>query len=116
MNEDELESVLIAAWLHDIGYEQGSQDHEAIAADRARKMLEAAGASAKKTNDVVEAIESTKMPQQPRSIVGKVLCDADLFHLGTEAFAEKNKLLRQEINHLSDQKLGKKEWRKLNWL
>lgn len=110
LNEDELESVLIAAWLHDIGYDQGSQNHEAIAADRARKMLEEAGASVKKTNDVVEAIESTKMPQQPKSIVSKVLCDADLFHLSTEKCDENGYKLRDEWKSLGFKDMEDDEW------
>jgi hypothetical protein len=114
LTEDEMESVLIAAWLHDIGYEHGSQDHEAIAADRARKMLEEAGAPVKKTNDVVEAIESTKMPQQPKSIVGKVLCDADLFHLSTEKCDEHGYKLREEWKSLGFKDMEDDEWLQFN--
>jgi hypothetical protein len=114
LTEDEMESVLIAAWLHDIGYDKGSQDHEAIAADRARKMLEEAGASAKKANDVVEAIESTKMPQQPKSIVGKVLCDADLFHLSTEKCDENGFKLREEWRSLGFKDMEDDEWLQFN--
>lgn len=110
LNEDEIESVLIAAWLHDIGYDQGSQDHEAHAADRARKMLEEAGASDKKMKDVVEAIESTKMPQQPKSIVSKVLCDADLFHLSTEKCDENGYKLRDEWKSLGFKDMEDDEW------
>jgi predicted metal-dependent HD superfamily phosphohydrolase len=114
LTDDELESVLIAAWLHDIGYEQGSQDHEAVAADRARKMLQEAGAPVKKINDVVEAIESTKMPQQPKSIVGKVLCDADLFHLSTEKCDENGHKLRDEWKSLGFKDMEDDEWAHFN--
>jgi predicted metal-dependent HD superfamily phosphohydrolase len=114
LTEDELESAIVAAWLHDIGYEQGSQDHEAVAADRARKMLEEAGASVKKVNDVVDAIESTKMPQQPKSIVGKVLCDADLFHLSTEKCDENGYKLRDEWKSLGFKDMEDDEWVQFN--
>jgi predicted metal-dependent HD superfamily phosphohydrolase len=114
LNEDELESVMIAAWLHDIGYEQGSQDHEAVAAARAKKMLEEAGAAVKKVSDVVEAIESTKMPQQPRSIVSKVLCDADLYHLSTEKCDENGEKLRDEWKSLGFKDMQDTEWLQFN--
>jgi predicted metal-dependent HD superfamily phosphohydrolase len=114
LNEDELESVMIAAWLHDIGYEQGSQDHEAVAAARAKKMLEEAGAAVKKVSDVVEAIESTKMPQQPRSIVSKVLCDADLYHLSTEKCDENGEKLRDEWKSLGLKDMQDTEWLQFN--
>jgi predicted metal-dependent HD superfamily phosphohydrolase len=114
LTDGELESVLIAAWLHDIGYELGSQDHEAVAADRAKKMLEEAGASSKTVTDVVEAIEATKMPQQPKSIVGKVLCDADLFHLSTEKCDENGFKLREEWKSLGFKDMQDDEWALFN--
>ena len=30
LSADEMESALIAAWLHDLGYENGSKNHEQI--------------------------------------------------------------------------------------
>ncbi len=114
LTDDELESVIIAAWLHDIGYENGSSNHEAVAAAKARRMLEEAGASAQKIDTVVEAIEATKMPQQPKSIVGKVLCDADLFHLSTEKCDENGLNLRAEWKSLGFMDMPDDEWTQFN--
>jgi predicted metal-dependent HD superfamily phosphohydrolase len=114
LNDDEMESVLIAAWLHDIGYEFGSSNHEAVAAERARKLLEEAGASVQKTDTVVEAIEATKMPQQPKSIVSKVLCDADLFHLSTDKCDENGLKLRNEWRSLGFMDMKDQEWMQFN--
>lgn len=114
LNEDELESVMIAAWLHDIGYEKGSQNHEALAAEKARQLLEEAGASVKKMNDVVEAIEATKMPQQPRSIISKVLCDADLYHLSGDQCDENSLKLREEWRSLGFKDMQDDEWSQFN--
>ncbi len=114
LTDDELESVLIAAWLHDIGYEQGSSNHEAVAAEKARNMLEGEGASEQKIRDVVEAIESTKMPQQPRGIISKVLCDADLFHLSTDKCDENGLNLRSEWKSLGFKDMKDEEWEQFN--
>ena len=57
---------------------------------------------------------ATKWPQCPTNLTEQILCDADLFHLGTENFAAKNKLLRQELNQLFEKKISKKEWREKN--
>lgn len=43
------------------------------------------------------------MPQQPITLAQKVICDADLAHLGKANFSQKNKNLRKEwdlYNHL----------------
>lgn len=114
LTDDELESVIIAAWLHDIGYEQGSSNHEAVAAEKAKAMLEEAGASVQKVSTVVEAIEATKMPQQPQSIVSKVLCDADLFHLSTEKCDENGLNLRAEWKSLGFMDMQDDEWEQFN--
>jgi len=96
LNEDEMESLLIAAWLHDTGYVNGNKDHEESAATNAREMLGSWGASYKKILEVTEAIQATKMPQQPQSLISKVLCDADLYHLSTKEFLDHAKNLREE--------------------
>lgn len=96
LTESEHESVILAAWLHDIGYLHGEGGHEEKAADQARELLQKWGASRDKVVEVVDAILATRMPQQPKSIVGKVLCDADLYHLASESCTEKSDLLRKE--------------------
>jgi hypothetical protein len=54
------------------------------------------------------------MPQSPVSLIEKILCDADLFHLSTEDFKARNQLLKQERENLLGHKIDKKEWRKSN--
>ena len=114
LNDDELESALIAAWLHDIGYGEGAKDHERKAADRAKELLNTWGVPHKKTLDITEAILSTKMPQQPRSLISKVLCDADLYHLSSEACTEKSAKLRDEWEKVGDKTLSDMEWLQTN--
>jgi len=114
LTDDERECVIIAAWLHDIGYEQGSQNHEAIAAATARKMMEEAGADVQKIDYVSDAIEATKMPQQPKNIISRVLCDADLFHLSTEKCDENGFKLREEWKSLGFKDMKDDEWMQFN--
>ena len=60
-------------------------------------------------------INATRMPQNPGyTLIEKIICDADLFHLGTDAFDEKSKMLRQELNEFGDNDVSKKDWRKIN--
>lgn len=110
LNDSELESVIIAAWLHDIGYAEGAQNHEQKAADKAKELLHEWGAPHKKIMEVTEAIMSTKVPQQPRSLISKVLCDADLHHLATGSCEEKGELLREEWKKVGDKNLTDIEW------
>ncbi len=54
------------------------------------------------------------MPQKPTGLLEQIMCDADLFHLGTDDFADKNKLLRKEIEVAKHIDIDKQQWRKKN--
>jgi predicted metal-dependent HD superfamily phosphohydrolase len=114
LTEDEMESAIIAAWLHDIGYLEGEGDHEKKAAEKSKELLLSWGAPHRKVLEVAEAILSTKIPQQPKSIVSKVICDADLFHLSTEGCTEQSDKLREEWQKVGKRSMTDKEWLKQN--
>jgi hypothetical protein len=58
---------------------------------------------------VTDAIRATRMPQQPKSLVSQVLCDADLFHLSTPACQEKSEMLRKEMKALGTKDISTEE-------
>lgn len=112
--EDRL-AVLVAAWFHDTGYSGGqAKDHETISAQLAGEFLTAHQASTELTGKVMGCINATRMPQNPSNTLEKIICDADLFHLGTDAFKEKNNLLREELKTFGGEDIPKKEWWKKN--
>ncbi|MBL0744372.1 Pycsar system effector family protein [Chryseolinea lacunae] len=110
LSAEDLESVIVAAWLHDVGYKNGSQDHEAASIAIATEWMKGLGIAEKRINDIALAIGATKMPQNPQNEIGKVLCDADLYHLATKACQEKGELLRAEWSLLNDQHMTNEEW------
>ena len=49
-------------------------------------------------------------------MVEEIMCDADLFHIGTEDFKQTNKLMRKELNKVGEE-FSKKQWKKkINFL
>jgi predicted metal-dependent HD superfamily phosphohydrolase len=114
LSEEELESAIVAAWLHDIGYIDGAKDHEHNAALKAKELLERLGAPHRKQMEVTEAILATKVPQNPKSLVSKVICDADLFHLSSDQCEYKSTRLREEWAIIGDKKLTDEEWLRTN--
>lgn len=112
---DDRQVVLLAAWFHDTGYSSGSaRSHEKISKEVAADFLQQHQVDAATIEKVGNCIMATQWPQCPVNLTEQILCDADLFHLGTDAFEEKNKQLRKELNTLFDKKLSKKEWREKN--
>jgi predicted metal-dependent HD superfamily phosphohydrolase len=97
LSDEELENVIIAAWLHDTGYEKDSEHHEDRAAKTASTLLKQWGATESKIDQVVKLIGATKMPQNPKSLPEQVLCDADLHHLSKKNLLECSHQLRSEF-------------------
>lgn len=115
--ESERQVLLLAAWFHDTGYSSGTARwHERISREIAIDFLQQHQVDATVIEKVGNCILATQWPQCPTNLTEQILCDADLFHLGSDAFDEKNKLLRKELNTLFEDKLSKKEWRKRNIL
>jgi len=108
-------TVSIAAWFHDTGFSGGqAHGHEDKSIQLASTFLQENKVDPEFIQKVISCIEATKMPQSPKNLIEQVLCDADLFHLGTDEFTAKNKLLRDELTGFSKQDISKKQWRKMN--
>ena len=113
--DDDRFALAIAAWFHDTGYTSGNaKDHETISIHLATEFLNAHDASDDLKNKVIGCINATRIPQNPMTPLERIICDADLFHLGTDAFKEKSNLLRDEFREFSGKDVSKKDWRKIN--
>ena len=115
LSEEDHTALILAAWFHDAGYSAGLKKmHEEESQKIAAEFLHKQNAPQSLIDKVKGCIIATRMPQSPSNLIEQIICDADLFHLGTKDFKEKNKMLRQEINSLEEEKIGKKEWVNLN--
>lgn len=110
LTDSEMEIALIAAWLHDVGYVNGRNEHETHSATLAREWLENWHAPAATISGVTEAILATQVPQQPVSMTSKVVCDADLHHFATNDFEEHAQLLRSEWETLDGKTYTDESW------
>jgi hypothetical protein len=62
----------------------------------------------------VDCIRATRLPQKPANLLQQIICDADLFHLGTDQFEDKTRALRKELNMTSGTHVSKEEWGRIN--
>lgn len=111
LTEEDRQVLIVAAWFHDIGYFEDAKAHEAKGASIAEEFLKNAEANPAFIERVKGCIMATRMPQQPTNLVEEILCDADLFHLGTDQFFENNKLMRKEYQLRCDASMDKDTWR-----
>jgi len=111
LSDDDFFVVIAAAWFHDIGYLIDRSQHEEKSAEAAREFLAAEGVEPGTIQQITDCILATRMPQKPMGLLQDIICDADLFHLGTDDFNKKNKLMRQEYDLLHSVTITKAEWR-----
>jgi len=111
LSDEDFFVVVAASWFHDTGYFTDKADHEAKSisiAEHELKQLKVADAVIEK---VKGCILSTEMPQKPVGLLQEIICDADLFHLGTDDFSDRSKLVRKEIEKVKNIVLDKDVWR-----
>ncbi|MFT3935413.1 MAG: DUF5706 domain-containing protein [Chitinophagaceae bacterium] len=112
LNEHDFFVVTIAAWFHDMGYYLGeAKGHEEKGAAMAADFLKNTGVDDATIIQVRGCILATQMPQRPNNLLEQIVCDGDLFHLGTDQFPELNKLMRKEAEERKGVEIDKKEWR-----
>ncbi|TCC97361.1 Pycsar system effector family protein [Pedobacter psychroterrae] len=102
--------VVAASWFHDIGYLFDCGRHEAKGVDLAVAFLEEHNVDTDVVAKVKGCILATMMPQRPEGLLQQIVCDADLFHLGSSSFKERNKLMRKEVEAFSNHKIDKDDW------
>lgn len=85
-----------AAWLHDVGFVRAYFEHELQSCVIARELLPETGASPEEIEKVCELIMATKIPQTPKCLLSKIICDADLDYLGRDDFYTWSGKLKQE--------------------
>jgi predicted metal-dependent HD superfamily phosphohydrolase len=113
-SEDKL-ALTLAAWFHDTGFSKGSaENHETESQRIVTAFLTERNIEKNIIDKVTRCIQATQFPTSPDTIIEKILCDADLYHLGTADFEKETKLLRQELNNTSAKPISKSEWRKIN--
>ena len=114
ISPEELDLVAIAAWFHDTGYTKTYVGHELLSATIARDFLVENGLDAERIEKVTSCILATIFPQQPKTKVEMVLCDADFYHLSRADYAKFEKSLRKEWETCLNLYYTNEQWNELN--
>ena len=114
ISEKEINQLLVAAWLHDIGHIKIWDDHEELSAKYAEQYMHTCHCNEKDIKTVVGCILATKIPHNPKNILEEIICDADVSHIGSEDFFDKSILLKKEMEFRKNKKYLEKDWLKKN--
>jgi len=114
LDENDRLSLLLAAWLHDIGYTRGSDGHEEMSSRMARQFLSAEKADPETIDKVCSLILATERHHKPETLPEEILRDADAAHLGKSYYTAVSELLREELALLDLAHYTSEEWREAN--
>lgn len=113
--KDEEKLILqLGALLHDIGYVNGTEEHEARGAQMAEEFLKTQDVDQKIIDEVKKVILATDMRVEPENYLEKVLRDADASHFAKKYFPEASEYLRQELKIKDIKDFTPEEWNKAN--
>lgn len=114
LDEEQREVLILTAWLHDIGFTKGHENHKEESCKIASNFLKKEGYPEEKIKKVTDCILATKRGYTPQNILEKIIRDADCSHFGKTNFAETSEYLRQELALLNIASYSKKEWDQIN--
>lgn len=100
------------ALVHDLGFLWNHKNHESQGVKFINEELPKWGYTQKQIRIIDSLIESTQIPQKPKTLMEKIICDSDLDYLGTDLFYSVGETLYQEFL-ACDVVKNRKEWNEL---
>jgi len=114
LSKDQLNILLIAALFHDTGITQNYNFHEEKSVEICEKFLKQNNFSSNEIDHISKIIMVTKTPHNPETMLEKIICDADISHIGKRGYFFKLKLLRKEWEIMLYKQFSDTEWYSLN--
>lgn len=97
VNSKELYLLRIAALYHDSGFLKIYTGHEEKGCEIFIEDAHDFKFTESDIRSITELIMATKMPQEPKNLLQKIICDADLDYLGRSDYAEIAERLKKEF-------------------
>ena len=110
VSKEDVEVVLLAAYFHDVGYLTNLKNHEEKSIEVAEEFLTQKNYPKEKIEQIISCIAATQVGVAPKSILEEILCDADMYALGSKLYGERSKLLRLEWSCCLDKVNSDVEW------
>jgi len=106
--------LLLAAWLHDVGYIKGSDNHEEESVKIAANFLEEYNIDDSIISQVSSLIRATKVGVAPETDLEKIIKDADCSHFSNKSFSDISDLLKEESSLIHNKEFSDVEWIHVN--
>ncbi|WP_316832094.1 HD domain-containing protein [Pedobacter aquatilis] len=111
---DEKFSLHLSAMLHDIGYTEKYIGHEELGAKMAADFLIKLKIDEGVIAEIQRCIMATTYPQDPKSAIERIICDADFYHFSLKEYLNYASLLKKEWEQKLNMFFSNQEWDSLN--
>jgi len=112
VSDEEILILKTAGLFHDAGHTINYDEHEYHGTQLAREYLPGYGYNEEQIEKICEVIMATKMPPAPKTLLQKIICDADLDYLGRSDMIPVSNTLYKELKE--QDKIGTlNDWNKL---
>jgi predicted metal-dependent HD superfamily phosphohydrolase len=115
LSKSEREIVLIAAWFHDTGYINSCDNHELSSISIVTDFLKAKDKSIEYIDKVSSLIKATTFDYVPKTILEKIIRDADYSHFVNPDYLSVCELLRTEWENTQKKFYNDLEWANENY-
>jgi len=88
----------LAVLMHDAGFSISLENHEMNSCRIAERLMLEHGFPKSEIRRVQDMIMATRIPQSPKNILEKIICDSDLDYLGRSDYYSKSHRLFKELN------------------
>ena len=111
-SDEEILLLKMAGLFHDAGHTISYDEHEFHGTEMVKKYLPEYNYSEEQIDTICEIIMATKLPPKPKTLLQKIICDADLDYLGRSDFIPVSNTLYDELK--AQNKIGSlNDWNKL---
>ena len=114
INKQQRMLLTVAAWFHDTGYSKQITDHEKHGAELVENFLKEYKIDEQEISIIRNCILATKIPQEPVTLLDRIICDADMVHLSARNFRTTSDNLREEWRLTKGEVYTDKEWLMIN--
>ena len=97
VTSEDLLLLRTAAFYHDIGFAEQHHEHEEGSIRIVTAVLPGFGYAPVQIEAIVGIIRATQLPQQPHTLLERIMADADLKILGQADYLPRNAALREEL-------------------
>jgi uncharacterized protein len=111
LDEEQTLIVKTAALFHDVGFLDQYDKNEPRGVERAKQELPKFGYSEKQIEEISKCIMATQLPQSPGdNILAQIVCDSDLYHVGTNKYFHNSEGLRLELCAIKGIEISQRKW------